>query len=100
MTAEELSEVDLQARAVVVGERGAGLLQDADGVVGALLGDRQREVEHVVAHPVPESGDHPEVDEDERILGEQDVARMRVGVHETVDEDLVDVGADEFVGEG
>jgi len=44
--------------------------------------------------------DHPEIEQgDASVVGEEDVARMRIGVEKSIDEDLMEIGAEKFFGQ-
>ena len=90
---------DLVAQRVLV-ERVHPFAEIDDDVrrfVAASLRRRHHQLEQPLLRPCREVPDHVEIDErDLLVVGEEDVARMRIGVEEAVDDDLVQVRAHEL----
>jgi len=90
---------DLLAQRVLV-ERVHPFAEIDDDVrrfVAASLRRRHHQLEQPLLRPCREVPDHVEIDErDLLVVGEEDVARMRIGVEEAVDDDLVQVRAHEL----
>ena len=62
--------------------------------------ERQQQRDEAVLHLRGDARGHAEVDQREpAVVGEQHVAGVRVGVDEAVDQDLVEVGAEQRAGE-
>ena len=56
------------------------------GVVGAAFRDREQELEQLLLERWNNASDHSEIDQrDLVIVGQEDVAGMRIGVEETID---------------
>src|SRR2546421_10732742 len=71
----------------------ADLDRDIGRVVGSGLADRQRQLEQLLLQPRRKTGDHAKVEQgDPAVHGNEDIAGMRIGVKEAVDEDLLHVG--------
>ena len=69
-------------------------------VLAAAVGHREDELQQLLLHLRLDARHHAEVEQRQpAVLGDQDVAGVRVGVEEAVHQDLVEVGAAEVLGE-
>ena len=72
----------------------------SDDVVGAVLRDREQQQRQAAARVVVEAAEQPEVEQREAsVVGEEHVPRVRIGVVDALDDDLVHVGAEELARE-
>jgi hypothetical protein len=79
------------------------LLAHRDGdlgrVLAAPLADRHQQPQQVVLKGRGDAAHHAEIEQGEaRVVGDEDVAGVRVGVEDAVHEYLLEVGAEQFVG--
>ena len=74
--------------------------QHVGDVVAFAVARRQKHFQQVLAHPRRRLPDHAEVEQrDVAVVGEEDIARMRVGVEQAVDQHLLQIGAKQLLGE-
>ena len=70
------------------------------GLLAAPLAHRQEQLEQPLLHLRRDAPHHPHVDQpDAEVRGDEHVAGVRVGVEEAVHQDLLEVGAEQFLGE-
>ncbi len=70
------------------------------GVVAVSLANGENELEQLLLHLSGNVADHAEIDQCDAAIGrQQHVARMRVGVEHAVDQDLLQVRAEEILGQ-
>ncbi len=71
------------------------LQRDFSGVIPAILADCQQQLQQPFLQPRSDAGDHSQVEQRDLIpVSQEDVAGMRVGVEETVHQNLFQVGAE------
>ena len=59
--------------------------------------DREQQLQQLLLPVGVQAAHHPEIEErDAPVVGQEDVAWMRVGVEEAVDDDLVQIGAEQL----
>jgi hypothetical protein len=74
--------------------------QDLRRRVPAPLADCQDQLEELLLRRARNASDHPEIDErDASVWRQQHVSRMRIGVEHAVDQNLLQIGAEEILGE-
>jgi hypothetical protein len=74
--------------------------EQVGGLPGAAVAHGQQHAEQLVLQVAGDPAHHPDVDQREPVVvGEEDVPRVRVGVEEAVDQDLLKVGLEEVVRE-
>ena len=67
---------------------------DGRGLVSPRIGNRQHQTEQSLLNRVRQPANHAEVDERQApIRRQQHVARMRIGVKKTIDQNLMEIGA-------
>ena len=72
--------------------------QHQRSLLAVTVADRQQEFDDLVLHPRRHVRDHAQVDEREPpVVGEDQVARVRIGVQHTVIEDHSEVGAEQLL---
>ena len=70
------------------------------GFVAPALAHRDHQLSKALLHARRHRGHHAEVEERQTaVVGEQDVARMRIGVEEAVHHDLLEVGTAQLLGQ-
>jgi hypothetical protein len=94
---------DLAPEFVLV--EGLGLLAHAHhlrgGVVALAVADEEEDLEQVLLHRRAGVPDHAEVEQrDPAVVRDEHVSRVGIGVEEAVDEDLLQVGPEQLLGEG
>jgi hypothetical protein len=73
---------------------------DLRGFFAAAFADCQQQLQQPILHLRTEPADHAKVDERQQALvGDEDVAGMRIGVKHAVDDDLLQIRAHQRVGE-
>ena len=80
------------------------LLAERDGdfrrFFAAAFADRQQQLQQPILHLRAEPADHAEIDQRQQaVVGDEHVAGMRIGVEDAVDDDLLQIGAHQRVGE-
>ena len=101
VVARELAAQLVDEAGLVGRERGQGETEDEVGdVVGSVLREREQEQAECPPRVVVEAADEAEVEQREpAVVGQEDVAAVRIGVVDAVDGDLLDVGAEELARE-
>ena len=78
----------------------ADLDRDVGGFVAAAFGDGEQELEQIFLQARHDPPDHPEVEQRDPVVGrDEDVPGVRIGMEEAVDQDLLEVGVEHFLGE-
>ena len=101
VVARELAAQIVDESGLVGRERRQRETEDEIGdVVGSVLREGEQEQAERPPRIVVEAADEAEVQQREpAVLGQQDVAAVRIGVVDAVDGDLLDVGAEELARE-
>src|SRR5437762_641847 len=79
----------------------ADLDRDVSGVVAAAFGDREEKLEQLLLQSRHDSAHHSEIDQrDPVIFRDENISWMRIGVKKTVDQNLLEIGAEKFLSQG
>jgi hypothetical protein len=78
----------------------ADLERKVGGLVAAAVAEREHHLEQLLLHARRDARDHAQVEQRDLLVGrEEHVAGVRIGVEEAVDEDLLEIRAEELVGD-
>ena len=95
---DELADLVAELRFVEVVRRVAGANGDVGGGVAVAFADGQEQFQQAVLHRRRRVADHAEVEQGDLVIArEKNVSRMRIGVEGAVEQDLFEVGLEEFL---
>ena len=99
MLADDLGDAAPETRGVGAFALLGDQQQHLHRLVGPVVADREQELQQPVLQRGAHARHHAQVDERDALVEEEDIARMRIGMEQAIAQHLLEVGAEQRIGQ-